>query len=55
MLSVRIRAVQDKEKIRFLTYHVHITKCLLDTKYKQNPVQTVLNKVLALKRTSYGT
>lgn len=30
---------------------VHITKCLLHTKYKQNTVQTVLNKVLMLKGT----
>ena len=28
--------------MRFLTYHVHGTKCLLDINYKQNPNQIVL-------------
>ena len=35
--------------MRFLTYYVHVTKCLLDTKYEQNPKQTALNKVVRLK------
>ena len=32
--------------MRFLTYYVDVTKCLLDTKEEQNPNQTVLLKKL---------
>ena len=41
--------------IRFLTHYVHITKCLLDTKYKQRPDHTVLNEVIRLDGTLYDT
>ena len=32
--------------IRFLTHYVQVTKCLPNTKDKQNPKQTLPNKVL---------
>ena len=31
---------------RFLTYYVHVTKCISDTKYMENPNQSVSNIVL---------
>lgn len=37
------------------TSYAHVTKCRPDTKYKQNPKQTVLNKVLMNNATPYET
>lgn len=34
---------------RFLIYYVHVTKCSLNTKYKQKSNQTVLNKLIRLE------
>lgn len=48
LLSKR-EIVQYIAKMRFPTYYVLIRKCLSHTKYKQNPKQTVPNKVLRLK------
>jgi len=50
LLSKR-KIVRYIAKMRFPTYYVLIRKCLdlSHTKYKQNPEQTVPNKVLRLK------
>lgn len=37
------------------TSYARVTKCRPDTKYKQNPKQTVLNKVLKNNATPYET
>ena len=37
--------------MRFLTLYVNVTKCLRDRKCKQNPNQTLRNKVCSLKGT----
>lgn len=37
------------------TSYAHVTKCHPDTKYKQSPKQTVLNKILMNNGTPYET
>ena len=51
---VVMRAVQWTDIMRFLTCYVHVTKCPSDTKYEQNPNQTVL-KSSRLQGTPYDT
>ena len=44
-----MKVVQYTDIIGFRTYHVHVLKCLPDTRYKHNLEQTVLNNVLRLR------
>lgn len=52
---VERRVVQSTKITRFLTNNVRATKCLPVTKSKQNPNQTILNKVLGLKEPPQDT
>ena len=45
----RGRGFENTDIPRFLIYYVHVTKCSLNTKYKQKSNQTVLNKVIRLE------
>lgn len=53
IIGIRNKVVQYTGIIRSLTNY--ITKCLLDTKYKQNPDHTVLNEVIRLNGTQNDT
>ena len=48
IIGIRNKVFQYTGIIRSLIHYVHITKCLLDTKHKQNPDHTVLNEVIRL-------
>ena len=54
LLYVRVTR-QFTYKMRFRTCYVHATNCLTDTKYEQNPNETMLNKALRVKGTPKDT